>query len=491
MDSETPRPLRPALTQADIRQIFGGILLAMFLAALDQTIVATAMPTIGRDLRDLEHLPWIVTAYLLAATAVTPLYGKFSDMHGRRIAMLIAIATFVAGSIACAMAPTMLVLILARALQGLGGGGLISLAQTIIADMVTPRERGRYQVWIASVFATSSLAGPVLGGFIAETLHWSVIFWINLPLGALALWLTNSRLKLLPRHDRPHRLDILGALLMVGGTVSLMLALNWGGVHMPWTSPAILGLLGTALLFWTGFVLRLATAREPLIPPAILANRVVGAAILSGACGMGTFIGLTIFVPIFFEATLGLSARQSGLALIPFMVGTVTGATISGRSMARLTRYKRLPMAGLTAALLSLAALVRVTPAWPLAVVEVLLALVSLGIGTLLPVTIIAVQNAVDPRHLGAATASVNFFRQLGGAIIVAVFGAIAFGSRAGGQGLTLETLSSSRLAFSASAFQSVFLAAALGVGTALAFLIVMEERPLKERPAAQATPLE
>jgi hypothetical protein len=169
----------------------------------------------------------------------------------------------------------------------------------------------------------------------------------------------------------------------------------------------------------------------------------------------------------------------------------VTGATISGRSMARLTRYKRLPMAGLTAALLSLAALVRVTPAWPLAVVEVLLALVSLGIGTLLPVTIIAVQNAVDPRHLGAATASVNFFRQLGGAIIVAVFGAIAFGSRAGGQGLTLETLSSSRLAFSASAFQSVFLAAALGVGTALAFLIVMEERPLKERPAAQATPLE
>ncbi|HEV7874568.1 MAG TPA: MFS transporter, partial [Enterovirga sp.] len=248
MDSATPEAIRPALTQADIRQIFGGILLAMFLAALDQTIVATAMPTIGRDLHDLEHLPWIVTAYLLAATAVTPLYGKFSDMHGRRVAMLIAIATFVAGSIACAMAPTMLVLILARALQGLGGGGLISLAQTIIADMVTPRERGRYQVWIASVFATSSLAGPVLGGLIAETLHWSVIFWINLPLGLLALWLTNSRLKLLPRHDRPHRLDILGALLMVGGTVSLMLALNWGGVRMPWTSPAILILLGTAVL---------------------------------------------------------------------------------------------------------------------------------------------------------------------------------------------------------------------------------------------------
>jgi EmrB/QacA subfamily drug resistance transporter len=489
MDSETPKTLRPALSQADIRQIFGGILLAMLLAALDQTIVATAMPTIGRDLHDVEHLPWIVTAYLLASTAVTPLYGKFSDMHGRRIAMLIAIATFIAGSIACALAPTMLILVLARALQGLGGGGLISLAQTIIADMVTPRERGRYQVWIASVFASSSLAGPVLGGFIAETLHWSVIFWINLPLGLLALWLTNSRLKLLPRHNRPHRLDVLGALLMVGGTVSLMLALNWGGVHLAWTSPAILGLLATAALLWTGFVVRLATASEPLIPPAILQNRVVGAAILSGASAMGTFIGLTIFVPIFFETSRGLSARESGLALIPFMVGTVTGATISGRSMARRARYKQLPMAGLTAALFSLAALVQVTPAWPLAVVEVLLALVSLGIGTLLPVTIIAVQNAVDPRHLGAATASVNFFRQLGGAIIVAVFGAIAFGQTPG-HGLTLETLSGHGVDLS-SAFRGVFLAAAIGVLVALVCLVAMEERPLRERAAHPPPPLD
>ncbi|MBV8768351.1 MAG: MFS transporter, partial [Hyphomicrobiales bacterium] len=178
-------------------------MLAMFLAALDQTIIAAALPLIARDLGDVQNLPWVATAYLLAATAVTPLYGKASDIHGRRVMLLLGIATFVAGSIACALAPTMLVLVLARGLQGLGGGGLISLAQTIIADIVSPKERGRYQVRIASVFLASGLAGPYLGGFLAQNLHWSAIFWINVPLGLLAFGLTNRLLRKLPRHDRP------------------------------------------------------------------------------------------------------------------------------------------------------------------------------------------------------------------------------------------------------------------------------------------------
>src|SRR3954469_22866979 len=199
------------MTHAEIRTIIIGLMLAMLLAALDQTIIATALPTIGRELGDLEHLPWIVTAYLLASTAVTPLYGKFSDTHGRRITLLIGIATFLIGSVACALAPTMLILIVARGLQGLGGGGLISLAQTIIADVVAPKERGRYQVYIASVFMASSLLGPVLGGFIAEHLHWSVIFWINLPLGLVAFAIAFQSLKKLPRFERPHKLDLLGA----------------------------------------------------------------------------------------------------------------------------------------------------------------------------------------------------------------------------------------------------------------------------------------
>jgi EmrB/QacA subfamily drug resistance transporter len=484
MGQETPAALHATpLSQADIRSIFGGILLAMFLASLDQTIVATAMPTIGRDLHDVEHLPWVVTAYLLASTAVTPLYGKFSDMHGRRITLLIAIAVFVIGSVACAVAPTMLALVLARGLQGMGGGGLIALAQTIIADIVTPRERGRYQVWIASVFATSSLAGPVLGGFIAETLHWSVIFWINLPLGLVALWLTNSRLKLLPRHDRRHRLDVLGAVLMTGATISLMLALSWGGVRLPWWSPEILGLVAVSILLWAGFVARLATATEPLIAPAILLNRVVGMAIPSSAFGMGTFIGLTIFVPIFFEANLGLTAQQSGVALIPFMIGVTIGATVSGRAMASFRHYKRLPILGLALSVLCIGALTFVTRSWPFWIVEALLSCASIGLGTLMPVTTVSIQNAVERYQLGTATAGMNFFRQLGGAMIVAVFGAIAFGGGAQGNGLTLETLSGSGIDLS-STFRGVFLAATIGLAASLAFLIGMEERPLREKTA-------
>ena len=214
--------------------------MAMFLAALDQTIIATALPTIGREIGDFDLLPWVVTSYLLTATAVTPLYGKFSDIRGRRRTMLVGIGLFVAGSVACALAPTMIVLILARGLQGLGGGGLISLAQTIIGDIVAPKERGRYQAYIAGVFVSSSLAGPVLGGFFAEHLHWSIIFWINVPLGLIAFFMTDRLLRRLPRHDRPHALDVLGAVLLVAATSVLMLALNWGGVRYPWGSLQIL-----------------------------------------------------------------------------------------------------------------------------------------------------------------------------------------------------------------------------------------------------------
>ena len=210
--SHTPSP---ALSHRDIKTIVGGIILAMLLGALDQTIVATAMPTIGRELGDEDQVSWVASIYLLTATAVTPLYGKLSDIHGRRIVLLAAIIIFTLGSIVCALAPTMFILIVARAAQGMGGGGLISLAQTIIADIIAPKERGRYQIYIASVFMMASVLGPVLGGFFTEHLHWSLIFWINLPLGFAAYLMTSAALKKLPRHDRPHHLDILGAVLMV------------------------------------------------------------------------------------------------------------------------------------------------------------------------------------------------------------------------------------------------------------------------------------
>lgn len=222
----------PPLSLTEVRSIIWGVLLAMFLAALDQTIVATAMPSIGRDLGSMEYLPWVVTAYLVAATAVTPLYGKSSDIYGRRATLLVSISVFLVGSVLCALAPTMPMLVLARALQGLGGGGLLSLGQTIIADIITPRERARYQIYIAGVFVVASVTGPILGGLIAQYVHWSAIFWVNLPFGLAAFWLTYSLLRKLPRHERPHRLDVLGAGLMVGATITFMIGLNWGASIM-------------------------------------------------------------------------------------------------------------------------------------------------------------------------------------------------------------------------------------------------------------------
>jgi EmrB/QacA subfamily drug resistance transporter len=472
------------LSRAEIRSIVIGIMVAMLLAALDQTIIATALPTIGRELHDLEHLSWVVTVYLLTSTAVTPLYGKFSDTHGRRITLLIGIATFIVGSIACALAPTMLALILARGLQGLGGGGLISLAQTIIADLVSPKERSRYQVYFASVFVTSSLIGPVLGGFFAEHLHWSVIFWINLPLGLLALWMANASLKRLPRHDRRHSLDLLGAVLMVAGTVSFMLVLSWGGVRYPWGSAEVLGLLAASAVLWVLFVLRLRHAPEPLIPPTIFRNPVVRMGTLAACFGMGTYIGLTIFLPVYFEAVRGFSASASGLALIPLMVGTVAGATLSGRSMAKFQHYKRLPIAGLIVAVLSTGVLVVFARSMPLLPLEIVLALISMGLGTLLPVSTVSIQNAVEPHELGTATGTANFSRSLGGALIVALFGAIIVAGTGGaGRGGSMEDLASVAARGGAdlgTVFQFVFGAALVGFVLALVFLLAMEERPLR-----------
>ncbi|KFC63303.1 Major facilitator superfamily MFS_1 [Bosea sp. LC85] len=475
---------KPALTEADIRSIIIGIMLAMFLAALDQTIVATAMPTIGRELGDVTHLPWVVTSYLLASTAVTPLYGKVADIHGRRVTLLAGIVIFIVGSIACALASSLWLLVVARFVQGLGGGGLISMAQTIIGDMVPPKERGKYQVYIASVFFSSSLLGPVLGGVISEALHWSVIFWINLPLGLLAYLMTDKALKRLPRHERPHKLDVLGAGLMTSATVTLLLALSWGGVHYPWASVPILGLIGLSALLWIAFAIRLKTAEEPLIPLAILANPVVRMGTIAAGFGMGTFIGLTIYLPLYFETVAGLSAANSGMGLIPLTCGTVIGATASGRAMTLLKHYKRVPMAGLCIALIGTALLIAFAGRMSLIPFGVVLAVISLGFGTLLPVATVSIQNAVQPHQLGTTTATANFFRQIGGALIVAVFGAIVLGGIGAGSGVTAETLRTGTAdrATMIMLFQYVFAATFAGFALALFFLARMQELPLRGR---------
>jgi MFS family permease len=376
--------------------------------------------------------------------------------------------------------------------QGLGGGGLISLAQTAVADVSAPRERGRYQVYFATVFVSANLAGPVLGGVFAEHLHWSVIFWINLPLGLLAFLMSSAALKRLPRHERPHRLDVLGAALIVAATVTLMLALSWGGARYPWSSAAILWLLAISLMLWALFTLRVLTASEPLIPLTVLRNGVVLTGTTSASFAMGSLIALTIFVPVFFEAIAGLTASQSGLALIPLSVGTVCGATIAGRSMSRLQHYKRIPLVGLllsTAACLVLAAFAR---NMPLAILLLVLAAISAGMGTVLPVSTVAVQNAVVPHQLGTTTATMNFFRQLGGALMVAIFGAILIGgsslaaSGLGLDGLVARAGSGEHLG---SAFSWMFVAAAASFAVSLVLLAIMEELPLRGAAASPPEP--
>jgi EmrB/QacA subfamily drug resistance transporter len=488
-----PAPLPPAA----ITKIIVGIMLAMFLSALEQTIVAPALPTIGVHLGDIESLSWVVTAYLLSATAVTPLFGKLSDIYGRRTILLICIAIFIVGSVACALAPTMWALIAARALQGLGGGGILPIAQTIIADLVSPRERPRYQSYSAVMFMFASVIGPLLGGVLTDRVDWSLIFWINLPMGAAALFITYRALHKLPRYERPHRLDVTGAALMVTAAIILMLAMTWGGTRYPWMSWQIAAMLVASAVAWVLFVLRLAHADEPLIPLTVLREPVVSRIVAVAFFSIGAIIGLSIYVPLYLELVLGASPSVSGLALISFTAGTVIGAFAAGRSLGRDRHYKRLPMAGLAAAIASLAVLAAVPSGLSLAAVSVLLFLCGGGIGTMYPVTTVLIQNAVLPHQLGIVTGTLNFFRQLGGTIIVAGLGAIVLGQVDTSGGLaTIDALVKSGVRpgteFSL-VFSWVFIAAAVCLVVALACLAGIEERPLRgpaPAPAGEAAPV-
>ena len=483
MTVATERAPAQYLSFTEARSVITGILLAMFLAALDQTIMATALPTIGRDLNDVENLSWTVTAYLLTSTMVASLYGKLSDIHGRRAMMLTAIGVFVAGSVVCALAPTMLVLVLGRALQGLGGGGIMPLSQVIVADVSPPRERGRYQVIIGSVWVGAGVGGPVVGGFIAQHLAWPLIFWINLPLGIAAAYLTNAALKRLPRNERWHELDIGGAALMMGGAVSVLLALTWGGTRYPWGSPPIVGLFGLALAFAALFRWRIGVAKEPYLPLPILRNPIVRTGAASSACAVGVSIGLTVFVPFYYQLVHKLSVTNSGLALIPIALMTTPGSIMAGRAMMFLVHYKRVTQICVTLALLATAFL-----AWrPLSspfIVMVALALVGTGVGSVYPLTTVCIQNSVAPHQMGTATGVMNFFRALTASLVVAIMGAImlaGFGVVAD-HGRGAEALMTAGVATddAAGVFRWVFAAATIFLVISLVALIRLPERPLR-----------
>src|SRR4051812_15473233 len=381
MDAYADRREATSLTHRQTLLIVLGVLLPTFMGSLDQTILANALPTIGRAFGDIHNLPWLITAYLLAATAAIPLYGKIADIHGRSLTLRIAILTYMAGSLVCALAPNMLVLISGRVLHGLGGGGLSCMGMVVLADLVAPRERGRYYGYFAATYTTAGGSGPLLGGLIADHLHWSVIFWINIPMGLAALAITSLLLRRLPRYERPHQLDFIGAGLIVIASVSFMLALNMAGARYPVMSLPILALIAAALIVGFLFLVRLRTAPEPLIPISILRNPIVRCAIVANACGWGAIIGLNVLLPIYLQGVMGLSPTQAGLSLVVFLVAMNTSAGLAGQVLGRVRHYKRLPTVMLVIAIAAVVTLgLRADTVTPLAF-ELLLILIGAGFG--------------------------------------------------------------------------------------------------------------
>ena len=484
------------MSHAEVRTIFFGLMLACFLAALNQTIIATALPTMGRHFGDFENLPWLVTSYLLTSTVVSTLYGKLSDIHGRRLMMLTAVGLFVAGSIACAVAPNMWALILGRALQGIGGGGILPLAQAVIADVVAPRERGRYQAYMGVVWVTSGVAGPVLGGFLAEQFHWSLIFWINVPLGLAAAFMCHQNLARIPRNERKHRIDLFGAALMMAAALPLLLALTWGGTRYAWLSPQILGLIALTFVLSVWFGWHLTRVDEPFLPLTVLNNQVMRWGTATASFNMGTSIGLTIYVPFYFEQVHRLSATESGVALIPLAL-TTPGSLLAGRVMLYYRRYKWAAMIALVCCIVSLAILVW-WPTMPLGYSIALMSVIATGIGVVYPITTVSIQNAVPYYQVGVAMGAMNFFRALGSALAVAVMGAIILTGLGSAPGRTGTAVMSGVINASdwqvAQVFRWVFFAALVFLVLALICLIIMEERPLRgsttsDLPVTPSTP--
>jgi EmrB/QacA subfamily drug resistance transporter len=416
------------LTGRALWTVFGALMLGMFLAALDQTIVSTALPTIVGDLGGLNHLSWVVTSYLLASTVSTPLYGKLGDMYGRKPVFLAAILIFLAGSMLAGLSQSMGQLIGFRALQGVGAGGLMVGAQAIIADIVPPRERGRYMGLIGSVFAVASVAGPLLGGFLVDNLSWRWVFYVNLPIGALAVIIVVTRLHLHTPTIR-HRIDILGAMLLTGGVGALTLFTTWGGTEYPWGSPTIVGLWVVGVVLIGVFVWWETRATEPILPLSLFRSRV-----FSVANGMGFTIGMAmfgaiVFIPLYLQLVYGASPTSSGLRMLPLMAGLLVAAITSGRVISRIGRYRPFPIAGTAVLVVGMFLLSRLgvdTPAW---VASVYMLIVGVGIGLVMQVLVLVVQNDARPENIGVATSTATFFRSVGGSFGVAIFGAI-FASR-------------------------------------------------------------
>ena len=495
------------LTHRQILVVFSGLMAAMFLAALDQTIVATALPTIAGELGDLEKLSWVVTAYLLTATASTPLYGKLSDLYGRRPLYQVAITVFLAGSVLAGLAQDMNQLIAFRAVQGAGAGGLISLAMTVIGDIVSPRERGRYQGYVGAVFAVSSVIGPLAGGFFVDHLTWRWAFYVNLPVGLAALALTSWALKM-PFERRPHAIDYRGAALLVAGVTCILLVTVWGGNEYAWASATIVGLAAAGAVLTALFLLEERRAAEPILPLRLFANRVFS---VGGGAGFLTAMSLfatAIFMPLYLQVVAGNSPTTAGLMVTPLVLGLLVSSVVAGRLITRYGRYKAFPVAGTALMSVGLFMCSGLDRDSARLAASVAMGVTGLGVGMVMQVLVLAVQNAVAHRDLGTATSAATFFRSMGGAFGVAVFGSVLNNRLAfhlgrlvpAGAGLDVSTLSSAPeqvRALPSAIENGVVEAFSLSLGTVFtlavpvavaAFLVVLflPELPLRESVPAE-----
>ena len=453
----------------------------MLLGSLDQTIVSTALPTIVRDLGGLDQLSWVVTAYLLGATVSMPLWGRASDVYGRKRLFIAAIVVFLAGSALSGLAGSLGQLIAFRALQGLGAGGLMTLAMALVAEIVSPRERGRYQGYIQMVFVIASVAGPLLGGLFTDHASWRWIFYVNLPIGAAVLLLVKVALDV-PARTGEARVDYLGAALLAGALTCVLLFTTWGGQQYAWDSAESIGLALGALALLGAWLVQQRRAAEPILPLRLFGNPVFTIVSATLFCTTLAFFAVIVFMPVFLQVVTGASATGSGLLLLPLLLAATASTAAAGRVMSATGRYKVFPVAGLALMTIGLVLLAQLDADSSRATASLLLVVFGAGFGMVSQILTVALQNAVERRDLGVATASANLVRSLGGAIGVAVFGAIFAGrlDRAPGEVAGLDP------AAVADALQPIFLVAAPFAAAGLVIVLRLAEVPL-QRAAAPA----
>ena len=417
-------PDSPHESKRQVTLVFVGVMLGMFLAALDQTIVSTALPTIVGDLGGANHLSWVVTAYMLAATATTPLWGKLGDLFGRKYVFMVSIVIFLIGSVLCGQSRNMLELIIFRALQGLGGGGLMVLAMAVIADVVPPRDRGRYQGVIGAVFGVSSVVGPLLGGFLVDNLNWRWVFYVNLPVAAVALAVITVALKAHHPETRPS-IDYLGTFLLAAASTCLVLITSLGGSTWAWNSVEVWGCGIGAVLLIIAFIVVERRVSEPVLPLRLFRNPV-----FSLCCGMGFVIGLCMFgslsyIPLYMQVVNGNSPTVSGLRLLPMMAGMLVTSIGTGQLISRTGKYRIYPIIGTALIVVSLVLLSRVDEKTSSVIMGLDMLVLGLGLGLVMQVLIIAVQNSSPFADLGTATSGVTYFRSIGGSFGASIFGTV------------------------------------------------------------------